>query len=389
MKLLISLFLFSLIFGQLGSVMVFPGVFVYIHDVFLIILVSVGLIKFFKLRKFKLGTLAGTILAYIFISIVSLFINVGHLPVSQLAAGSLYLWRWALYSLVYILVIQEYIKAEFWLKILYFAGCLFSLIGLIQYIFYPQLSNLQYLGWDPHYLRLFSTFLDPNFASLFIVLTILSGLFFWSEFPVWSNTLLIGLNLIALVLTYSRSGYLALFSGIALWTILLKKWRIFGVLIVFGLIFAVIPKSPLDVTRLDRTISSVARIDNWAKSWQLVEKSPVIGFGFNTLAYVKQNPFHTGTGGYISRAGAGVDNSMFFILATTGFVGLIAFGWLIAKIYLGGKRIIDKKKNQKVGVLLISSFSAVLIHSLFNNSLFYAWIMIWLWVLVGFCESYF
>jgi putative inorganic carbon (hco3(-)) transporter len=382
----VVLFIISLTLGQLGSIMVFPGVFVYVHDILLVLLVVASFILVVKSWKFRSGHLIIPILVFIAVAVLSLTVNAGNLPPGQVAAGSLYLWRWALYAFVYVIIIQRSVKSGWWIKIAYFAGCLFSVIGLSQYFLYPKLANLQYLGWDPHFMRLFSTFLDPNFAALFIVLTLLAGWYFWQDLPLWADIGLTGANVAALVLTYSRSGYLAFACGMVLWVTLTKKWRMLLIFAVFLLIFAAIPKSPLDVTRLDRTVSSIARIDNWIKSGEMAVKSPVIGFGFNTLEYLKNNPLHSGSGGFISRAGAGVDNSILFLIATTGAIGLISYGWLLVRMCLirPGKKA--DAKFTKIRVLLLTSVAAVLVHSLFNNSLFYAWIMIWIWIVAGSAE---
>jgi hypothetical protein len=56
------------------------------------------------------------------------------------------------------------------------------------------------------------------------------------------------------------------------------------------------------------------------------------------------------------------------VLATTGLVGFMV---LISAV----KRIADNLKNSKHLILLSSCFAALLIHSLFSNSLFYPWVM--------------
>ena len=44
---------------------------------------------------------------------------------------------------------------------------------------YPDLRNLWYLGWDPHYYRVFATLLDPNYVGILLVLTIFVWIYIW------------------------------------------------------------------------------------------------------------------------------------------------------------------------------------------------------------------
>ena len=80
------------------------------------------------------------------------------------------------------------------------SGSLIVLLGFIQLMFYPALRNLYYLGWDEHLYRMFSTFLDPNFAGAFFVLFTLfvidMSLRYKKEFKnlcsvVWQHSLLL------------------------------------------------------------------------------------------------------------------------------------------------------------------------------------------------------
>src|SRR3989344_4212784 len=81
-------------------------------------------------------------------------------------------------------------------------------------------NYLYYLGWDEHLYRLFSTFLDPNFAGAFFVLYFLFALNILIDSLKKQTkffSLFIGLMsflaLIAIFLTYSRSALLMLITG--------------------------------------------------------------------------------------------------------------------------------------------------------------------------------
>jgi len=346
MKWLSILFLASLPFGQLGKIYN-----VSIHDVFLVFL----LIAYcFQKHHQKKISLAKPILMFTCIGCLSLFIQITRLPPDEMGVSSLYLLRWVVYAGLYI------IATEKWLWGLYIGGVAFGALGLAQFILYPDLRNLSYLGWDPHYYRLFSTFLDPNFAGIYFVLTFLLGTYLL-PYKKWLIIVGESIVLVSLLLTYSRSSYLALVAGLLTVVVLKKQWNVlFGICAFVTLVF-VLPKTPGSTLDLFRMDSTVARFDNWQQSIQLIKKAPLFGHGFNTIRYV--HPF-------------GLDSSILFVGATTGIIGLLAYGYLLYSMIRVGRK----------HVWYLSSFVALGVHSLFVNSAFYPWVMIWIWIATGAVE---
>ena len=114
--------------------------------------------------------------------------------------------------------------------------------------------------------------------------------------------------------------------------------------------------------KLERWFSIEQRFDNYREGIGLWQKSPIFGLGFNALRYYRNDP--------ISHSAGGLDSSLLFVLATTGVVGLLA--------YLNLLRWLWQKS-----LLLCVSLAALLVHSLFVNSLFYAFVMIWLFSLAS------
>ncbi len=168
MRLLIVLFLASLLLGQIGGFSPAGGVVIYVHDIVLAAAVIVSVVKIVRGKKLPHSKLMTPILLVIAACLVSLLVNYWRFPPQSLFSGSLYLVRWILYSFVYILVLQDFVDTRFWLRGLYAVGVGLGVLGLMQFILYPDLRNLYYLGWDPHYYRVFSTLLDPNFAGITI-----------------------------------------------------------------------------------------------------------------------------------------------------------------------------------------------------------------------------
>lgn len=360
MKPLIILFFVSLLLGQLGGVSLWPGVVVYVHDIILVLLLV------FSLKKVRRVKLTVPIALFLVSCLLSLVANISRFPLPALLTGSLYLVRWTLYAMLYVLVLQDYVYTNIWLNGLYIVGIGFGLLGLMQFLLYPDLRNLMYLGWDPHYYRLFSTLLDPNFMGIILVFTLLLGFgLLTKKNRVWIIAGQVA-AFIALLLTYSRSSFLALGAAIIVWAIIRKQWEIFCVLIALTGIILVLPKIPGDTLKLTRADSSLARVGNWQESLILITKAPFFGYGFDTLRYVR--PVDV-----VSKAAAGVDSSILFILATTGIVGFAAYVYLLASMIRIGKEF----------PYYSASISAILVHSLFVNSMFYPWVMIWIWILSG------
>jgi O-antigen ligase len=389
MKILIIVFFFSLLFGQLGAIPFSPGSYVYLHDIFAVILVGATILRVFQKKKFETGRFLFPIGAFIGISFFALLMNVGHLLWSDVFHGSFYLVRWILYASLYFVVLNT-AKPKFWIQMLCLFGFAFTVLGLLQFLLYPMLANLTYLGWDPHYYRLFSTILDPNYASLLIVLTMLLGTVYWDIWPTWATIVINGTLVTALVLTYSRSGLLSFIISGFVYMFLTKRYKILILFGAFILLFLFIPRSPFDVTSMFRKTSSFARINNYVTSWEMVKQSPVIGFGFNTIRFLQLRNASVEVKNLVSRAGAGIDNSLLFLLATVGFAGASLYGWLVYRMFSISSFVLKNNKEGKaIAITLLSSLAAILVHSNFNNSLFYAWILIWVWILVGVVERYF
>lgn len=228
-----------------------------------------------------------------------------------------------------------------------------AIFGWLQYFIWPDLTALKYLGWDDHLLRMVGTFLDPTYLGLIIVLGIIIAVFN-------NYKKVLYFLLISLAFTYSRSSYLIA----SLFLIYKKK---FLPLFIFILILFFIPKDIGEGTNLARTVSGNNKLINYEESIEIFKKSPLVGIGFNNMCNARQ--FFLNDKNIDSHSCNGADSSILFLLATTGIVGLILFINFIFKI--------------SNNYLLMSSFLAVFIHSLFANSLFYPHIMFWMFALLG------
>lgn len=376
---ILLIFLFWLLpLGQLERIPLgIPGVGVYLHEI-----VIAGLVGFWawdlasSKKKITLSALEKAILAILGSFVFSWAINIYRWK-EESWFGFLYIVRWGMYACLYS-VVKYYSKLDkkllsFVKRGLLLAGFWFLIFGIIQYLVLPDLTWLFYFGWDDHYYRLTGTLLDPSYTGLFLAVLILYLLkevkkrdFFYCLYLLLAIT--------ALLLTYSRSSYLAFLSGI-FWLLHNKKsiWRSFllgGLLLSFLLLAVLIlPKPGGEGVNLARTTTIYSRIGSWRQSLIIFSKNPLFGIGFNNYRVAsKEFGFLSEEGWRSHHAGAGVENSFLLILATSGVLGGASFLRLI---------LLYVREKKKLYLIL-----PIIVHSLFNNSLFYPWIMILWWLLL-------
>ena len=375
-----TLFLGSLLFGTGIRIPIYQGAYIYPHDCTLLLYYLSYIFVYGKNISFN-QTIVKPMCLFLGIASLSLLINIFRFPVVEGITGAMYLLRILFYGFLFIIVSNDK-KAIEWMKKLYVVGIVFAFIGFIQFLWYPNLRNLEYIGWDPHYYRLFSTLFDPNLAGIFLGLTFLTGwMFITKNNRIWM-ALIQGIILMAIILTISRSALLSVF-GASVFIILYKKaWNYILMLCLSVTVIFLLPVPNKSITPLFRQETGLARLNNWSESVNLISARPVFGQGFNLLRSIFE-PNYSQIGTSLSHAGAGVDNSFLFVLLTTGIVGGIAFLYLIYYLWILGVRLLQQRKNNQFGIVYASSLFAVSIHSLFNNSLFYPWIFLWLMILLG------
>lgn len=385
----IGLFITVLFFplGELARIDSGNNIAVKANDILVGIVFLIGLLSYRKqIKKLLAVPFFKPFVAFTAVAALSLVINAFHLEQHQVIIAGLYLFRWIAYgSILFFLIPLEQTYKRTIEKTMVIGGGVIVFLGFLQYIFYPNLRNLYYLGWDEHLSRLFSTFLDPNFAGIFFALYLFFlgyMLFRTIEKRQWLQTtsfsLLTAATCIALLLTYSRSALLTFVFGAVLFLFIIGKKKI--ILILFGVLIFGILLSPLSFqsegTNLLRTASSEARIEEAQRAWELFLRHPVLGVGFNAYRYAK-GEYSENQMVIADHAGAGTDNSFLFVLGTTGVVGFFAFLYFLFS--LGKSAVRQKKRTERA--LLLSTFGGLLIGSLFVSALFYVFLLEWLFLI--------
>lgn len=250
-----------------------------------------------------------------------------------------------------------------------------AVFGWLQFLTFPDIKPFFVWGWDMHLFRLVGTFLDPTFLGLIIVFGLILSIHRFIDSWNWKNGLVTLFLLISLAFTYSRASYLAFAAGILSIIFFQKKFKKLIFLVVgLGLIAFILPTSRNHSIELFRTFSAIARIENYQTTLKIFSKSPVFGIGYDNMCIAYQK--YIGAQDFSSHACSGSDSSILFVLATTGVVGIIIFVFSIFKII----KILPRNRNF---LILVSSFFALIIHSLFSNSMFYPWIMGWMVILLA------
>ncbi len=356
---LIIFYLILFPFGKLTSVL---------PDLLVIIICLWGAKKY----KLKINN-------FLFVGLFSLLFSLTLFKLPEILIGVLYFLRFASYLLFSGVIYQKFgknkTKIDFIFNSLIIIGISIAIFGWIQYFIFPDLRALKDLGWDDHYFRLVSTFLDPAFTGILLVLAEILVVIKTIEKKTRLNFILNIFLIITIAFTYSRGSFLSLLFAFAYLFWKFKSKLIPFLLVLFVVSVFVLPKqSGGEGVNLTRTHSITDRFENYKESLILIQKSPIFGIGFDNVCVAKEKFLRDKD--ITSHACSGLDNSLLFILATTGIVGLMIFTQSIL-------RIVNKTTQDIYGVALIASFVAVFVHGMFTNTFFYNFILGYLAILIG------
>ncbi|MBI4037805.1 O-antigen ligase family protein [Candidatus Curtissbacteria bacterium] len=224
--------------------------------------------------------------------------------------------------------------------------------------------------------------MDPNYAGFLFVcfaLLSLSGYLFSGKLL---NLILFLIFSVSLILTFSRSSYIAFLIGLIIIGVLKSPKIIIYATVVSLLVFLTIPKAKVRIVgALTFDETSQARIESWRNAILVFKSSPVFGVGFNNyrFAQYRLGLFDSDAGLKVHSSG-GSDSSLLFVAATTGIVGLLAYCFFLMVIILN---LLKNARSSAVKLASASSFIALLVHSQFVNSLFFPPIMIVYFFMLG------
>lgn len=385
--------------GELGRMQIGNGAAIKVNDIFVVLAIGWWLLYTISHKKVTLqnSPFFKPFFLFLGICVVSLLVNIWRFSPNELFVSFTYSIRFALYGLL-LFVVADFDQKfrQTIVRLLLGIGSVVVGIGFVQYIFYQDLHSLFYLGWDEHMYRLFSSFLDPNFVGAFFVLflMLIFGILFDSFKKMTKKTkafllILSMLTFFSILFTYSRSALVMFVVSVSLFLILSqkKKW-ILGVIGVL-LIFFVLASRNFNVENLNllRIVSSEARIVSAQNALVIIQNNPLFGVGFNTYKYAQvEYGFRNEKGIKTSHADGSTDNSFLFVLATTGAVGFAAYLWLWIVIVKNLIILYRNKSTQRNHFFIIAAIAAIgglFVDALFINSLFYPFLMEWIFIVIG------
>jgi len=329
-------------FGQLGRISFFSQqVNLYAYELVLGLLLCNLVYRYWLtpikqfVKKYRFTTI---FLGYLFLSLLISSITFSFF---ENLIATMYYFRLVFYELIfcyitYLVKANPKIKVTI-VRIIYFYIIVTIFTAGIQYVFYPDLRNLNYMGWDEHYYRTFGLFFDASVAGAVYGLLIIFIAFRIKErkSKIFHIILLFLLILIA-VLTYSRSLYISfVLLGIYFLFMKLKQKKVpiirylLYLLLLAGLVFSIfslIPKQKGEGVNLSRTYSIFSRVDDYKTALDIWIKNPIIGIGYNHIGSTKRklNLLKAEQVG-INHAGNSFHSSYLIILVCGGIIGLFLF----------------------------------------------------------------
>lgn len=390
LKLLLILTLASLLPGQLLRLPTFGGSgSLTVSDLAVFMTVAIFTLNAFITKSLKISPqLLSALGAFALFAISSNILATTNYSLFEITISSLFLIRFIGYFALSIVVLNLINKKANinWLNLLLAIAMLFVITGLIQFMFIPDLSFLAVFGWDPHQRRVVSTMLDPNFTGglLVIFFTIAIALYIFNKKIQY--LLLSFIILSGLILTFSRSSYLALITALLTLGIFKSKKIMFIFLMIFIMAFGLIPQVRqriLGAVTFDETAQ--ARLESWQRARVIFKDHPLLGVGFNNYRFAQSRyGFFSPDSPEGGHSGSGSDSSLLLVAATSGLFGFIAYIFFLVNLF---KIFIKNARTSPVHLAGLSSFTALLVHSQFVNSLFFPQIMIVLFFILGLAEN--
>ncbi|MFA6024044.1 MAG: O-antigen ligase family protein [Candidatus Gracilibacteria bacterium] len=344
-------------------------------------------------RPIRLPKTALPVLIFLFFGFASLLLHSGDMSGQEVLESTFYGVRFAAFFLLSVVVWnQSAAEKKHSLLALLFFIFLLCVAGFIQLKIMPDFTTMELLGWDPHQNRLLSTWFDPNFVGGFLafMLPIVVGVAWDAKKHRAVLAALALVMLLALVLTLSRSAYLALMAGLFVFGLLRSIKLLFVFMAILLVTLSFLPPVQSRFLSLVESIESAfvedyflpdasarLRYDSWGEAWQLFLKEPWIGHGYNRykhaaleLGTLKDLEIHSASGS---------DSSLLNILATTGLLGFIPF--LAAYLLLAKQAWVHKKSGFAAGFL--AGLCGLFIHAIFVNSLLFPLFMAPFWITAG------
>ena len=229
--------------------------------------------------------------------------------------------------------------------------------------------------------RVAATLSHPNVAAALLELCLpLLVAWTWTARPAWRLALATATLacLLALVLTFSRAGIVAALVGLGVMSGLSLRSRQRGPALGIALMTLVLPVALLWAGMADDGLgrrltagletasqTSPSRLEYWSAAARMAADHPLLGVGPDNYRW----SFTEYAGIPVDNLGVHAHNQYLEALADTGFLGLLAFGWLlVAMIGAIGADVLNRQTRLDPWRLaLLGSLSAWLGHGLLDD----------------------
>ena len=272
------------------------------------------------------------------------------------------------------------------------------------FVFLRELNNNCWVDQFKPSERLFSTLGQPNWLGAYLSINFFISLYFLFKEKAKSilnrnNLIFVGLTLlifITILFTRSRSSYLGLVFGLILFSSFKFNYKKIVILLTIFLISVFIFKTGInsidkfitfEKNKNQTVITKGSKIANdylvtesfdirkivWEGAWKLGLKYPLFGSGVETFAYSyyftrPQEHNLTSEWDFIYNK---AHNEYLNYLATTGFIGLISYLFLIGSVFYILFKSLNKEKdkqNKLIYITLLSSYITILTTNFFGFS---------------------
>jgi O-antigen ligase len=216
--------------------------------------------------------------------------------------------------------------------------------------------------------RIQGTFLHPNPFSIYLTFLIIMGVAMWPHVSGRAQVpllVMIGGCSFALLLTYTRSSYIAAFIGVFIVGLYQSK-KLVGALLIGVLVVAIaVPSVSQRFSDLQRSQrfsgaagnSLVWRFSYWKQVAALANKTPVTGIG---LKMIEQR----------TDDAKNAHNDFLRVYVETGLVGLAAYASLLIGLFVISRRALKKAKpgyHRGIAVGFFGCYVAFVILSMVSN----------------------
>jgi O-antigen ligase len=217
------------------------------------------------------------------------------------------------------------------------AGAITALLGVLQYLNPTTIKAIGLQGLDESVkTRIYGTYSNPNFYAEYLILLISATLALTFEEKGLLRGVaaaLMGLEAVALLLTFTRGSWLALVIGLIVAITMVDArylWGLFGAAVLAMVASAGIRQRVLSIFSLEGTASFRLRL--WRLAGTIIKQHPWVGVGIGKFidAFKQVSVQHPelGTGFLVY----GAHNSYFTLSAETGIIGGLAFAFLILSV---------------------------------------------------------